>query len=209
MRDGIPWGRPTVDWIPLPPFGLGQRAVFVRALAQHVQMLDDGPDVVTRALVDALLSASGQGEQLSRLEFDVAVSTYFPAPWTPEAFASALDLHRPESDNPRLRGQTWRWHYDPQFEASPRPGGGWDITRNERGRIDRSSLAHDGDLVLEWMDVFTVRHHHIDFGDDRRDFVMKSLAPAVAAVRASDRAEQAYPVYEFWREHLREALNGV
>lgn len=206
MDQHIPWGRPTVDWIPLPPFGLGQRVVFVNALAQYVQMLDSGPDITTRALIDTLLSQTGAGEQLSRLEFDIAVSTFFPAPWTPEAFAEQLNLHRPQQFNPWATGNApWSWLFDPGFEARRLPGGGWNITRNERGKLSQYVLEHDGDLVLEWMDVFTRRTYSIETGD-RETFVMQSLAPAVTATRKADAAEQAYPVHEYWRAKLQDTL---
>ncbi|MDW4572594.1 hypothetical protein R8Z57_07350 [Microbacterium sp. M3] len=65
-------------------------------------------------------------------------------------------------------------------------------------------LEHDGDLVLEWMDVFTRRTYSIETGD-RETFVMQSLAAAVTATRKADAAVQAYPVHEYWREKLHDA----
>ncbi|MEU5875658.1 hypothetical protein AB0A73_29360 [Glycomyces sp. NPDC047369] len=39
----VPWGRPAVDSIPLPPFGTAEeRTRFTRALQLHVALVDDG-----------------------------------------------------------------------------------------------------------------------------------------------------------------------
>jgi len=96
-RDDVPWGRPVVDGIPIPPFAdAAAHRTYLRSLQTFVLLLDTGdPSAVTIALAATLEAelprAATDAPRLSALALSVSLSTFFPAPWTPEALALALD----------------------------------------------------------------------------------------------------------------------
>jgi hypothetical protein len=178
-RDDVPWGRPAVDGIPIPPFAdaathrtysrslqtfvllldAGEPQAASRSLQTFVLLLDAGePQAATIALAAALEAelarAATRAPRLSALALGVSLSTFFPAPWTPAALALALDGSG-YGTPVRSRGG-WSWGGDPDYTATrDRPG--WRIERRERGSLTHATLPDDGDLVLLWMDMFRSR----------------------------------------------------
>lgn len=147
-----PWGQVPNPEIPVPPFAPGEHTAFVQALIAHIEELEGASDSLAASrLVSALRTQATDGPELTTLEFDTASSTFFPAPWTPEAFAAAIEAVRPHPWNPEVVAYAWTWGFEPVETASPDERGGWNITSNERGNIHRSRLRHRGDLVLRWM----------------------------------------------------------
>ncbi|SDO30058.1 hypothetical protein SAMN04487848_0268 [Microbacterium sp. ru370.1] len=159
--DDVPWGRAPVDGIPLPPFAdAAEHGAYVRALQTFLLMLDrEEPSAATIALAAALeaelpRTAREVPERLSPLALRVSLSTFFPAPWTPEALALALDGF---GYGVPSRGRIgWVWGSDPDY-AARLTRQGWEIERHERGSRSHATLPHEGDLVLLWMDMFRNR----------------------------------------------------
>lgn len=204
----VPWGRPAVDSIPLPPFATpDEHAGFTRALQLHVALTDEGaPSLAAKVLAEAL-GRQGQGAELTPLELTVALSTFFPAPWTPAALAAALATR--DRFGPRDLGDgSWNWQYDPDFTAVPRPGGGWEVERHERGsRRAYASLEHEGDLVLMWMDHYQTRfaYPYAWRADER---AAAALAEPARAVRRAHAADTAKPYLANWRAEREQYLEG-
>ncbi|MFS0703785.1 hypothetical protein AB6N23_04615 [Cellulomonas sp. 179-A 9B4 NHS] len=166
----VPWGRPPVPDVPVPPFATRDEHVrFLRCLGVHVAASGvvplQRPDVVLLTLLqeeaDALRWQQGDHPvQPSALAMRIAVRTFFPAPWTPRALAESLratgvlGAQHVEADERRAR-----WGSDPTFAAERRDDGSWHVTRSERGSTRvYAELAGDDDLVL------MLQEHYVVFG---------------------------------------------
>jgi hypothetical protein len=202
----VPWGRPVVADIPLPPFATGaERQRFTRMLQLHVAMVDDGPSLAAKALAAALTTRGAPSSLLTALELEVALATFFPAPWTPAALAEALaQVHR---HAPRaLPGGRWDWDFDPVFTATPGERHGWEIERNERGTTSTGTLEADGDLVILWMDHFR-EHHPFPYGWRVDEAEARALAAAAKATREAHAADAALPYLANWRRERNAYLD--
>jgi hypothetical protein len=202
----VPWGRPAVASIPLPPFDSPAEHVrFTRALQLHVALADEGAPSLAAKVLAEVLGQQGQGAELSPLELTVALATFFPAPWTPAALAAVLAQRG--RFGPRETGDGgWNWEYDPDFTALPRPGGGWEVERHERGtRRPYATLEHEDDLVLMWMD-----HSHSRFaypyGWRADEGAAEALAEPARAVRRAHAADTAKPYLANWRAEREQYL---
>ncbi|MCC3765311.1 hypothetical protein K3N28_19815 [Glycomyces sp. TRM65418] len=202
----VPWGRPAVPEIPVPPFADAEaRGRFTRLLQLHVALVDEGTSLAAKILGAALTTRGPVSPQLTALELEAAMATFFPAPWTPAVFAETLG--RFHSHAPRaLSDGRWSWDVDPVFTASPREPQGWVIERNERGGISTQELESDGDLVLLWMEHFHLWHPfpyawRVDEAD------MRSLAPAARAAREVHAHDAALPYLANWRAEREAALD--
>ncbi|SDE13488.1 hypothetical protein [Glycomyces harbinensis] len=201
----VPWGRPAVASIPLPPFASpAHHQRFTRALQLHVALVDDGAPSLAAKVLGEALAGQGQGADLTRTELDAALSTYFPAPWTPAALAAVLAAH--DRFPPREQGGRWNWHYDPDFTATPREEGGWEIESHERGsrRVEMVLESHD-DLVLLWMDHFH-KHFLYPYGWRLDEPELNAFAAAAKAVRTAHAADAAKPYLRNWRTEREAAL---
>lgn len=210
MRDflpaDLPWGRPAVDSIPLPPFATAaEHDRFSRMLALHVALVDEGgPSLAAKTLCAALTPRGERPAELTAFELQVAMTTLFPAAWTPEILAehlAALDVRSPQA----LSEGRWTWDFDPHFIAAPRPGGGWTIERNERGSRSSQDLEHDGDLVILWMEWYSGRRSY-PFGYRVEDGDLTALADAARAVREVHASDVAFRYSEDWRDKRDAAL---
>lgn len=209
--EDVPWGRPAVDGIPLPPFrDAAAHRSYLLSLQTFIALLDEGePAPATIALLAALAAEiprddAGVSTQLSPLALDVSLSTFFPAPWTPKALAAALAVRGPFA--PRGGWGSWAWGGDPDYRAVAHRSG-WSIERHERGSRTRANLAHEGDLVLLWMDMFRNRFpypiaHMPSTGAESP----AALAAAARATRDAHAANTAMPYLQNWREERDRAL---
>ncbi|MFT2749360.1 hypothetical protein ACMT9U_07260 [Clavibacter sp. Sh2036] len=133
----------------------------------------------------------------------MSLTSWFPAPWTPEALADAL-VDVPYGGPTRTRGG-WRWMGDPDFTAVPADGGGWTVTRHERGMFDTVHLADDRDLVVLWLSHHRgTRGYPVAHSHDAADAV--ALAPASLAVIRSDAVDAEYAYRTIWRDERDRAL---
>ena len=208
-----PWGSPVVPGIPLPPFADdAEHRRFVRMLQTHLTLLDTGaPTLSTTALSLALDHASADadtdaGRWLTPLELATALTSWFPAPWTPSTLAETLGRVHHQPPTPHRTG--WEWSYDPQFRAAPNPRGGWTVTRHERGDVDTEQLASDRDLVVLWLDHFREKFafplaHVRDAADTA------TLAPATLAVLRADERDAAHAYRATWRAERDAALTAA
>jgi hypothetical protein len=212
-RDDVPWGRPAVDGIPIPPFAeAAAHRTYLRSLQTFVLLLDAGdPSAATIALAAALEAelprAATEAPRLSPLTLGVSMSTFFPAPWTPEALALALDGSGYGTPI-RTRGG-WSWGGDPDYTATRgRPG--WQIERQERGSRTYATLPDDGDLVLLWMDMFRGRFPYpIAHTPAGSVLPPEALAAAARATLAAHSVNVAMPYLQGWRrERDRAGGNG-
>jgi hypothetical protein len=212
-RDDVPWGRPVVDGIPIPPFAdAAAHRTYLRSLQTFVLLLDTGdPSAVTIALAATLEAelprAATDAPRLSALALSVSLSTFFPAPWTPEALALALDG---SGYGTPVRGRGgWSWGGDPDYTATRvRPG--WRIERHERGSRTHATLPDDGDLTLLWMDMFRSRFPYpIAHTPVSSVPPPEALAAAARATLAAHSANVAMPYLQSWREERdRAGANG-
>ncbi len=215
-RDDVPWGRASVDGIPIPPFAdAAEHRTYLRALQTFLLLLDrDEPSAATIALTAALeadlpRTATALPERLSPFALRVSMSTFFPAPWTPEALALALDGF---GYGTPVRGRGgWSWGGDPDY-AARLTRQGWQIERHERGSRSRATLPHEGDLVLLWMDMFRNRFPYpIAHVRDPAVPGPGSLAEAARATLAAHATNAAMPYLQNWireREEARDAGPG-
>ena len=210
LEDRAPWGSPVVPGIPLPPFAdEAAHTRYVRMLQTHLALVDGGgPELPTVALAVALerprFPAPGSDpRRLTPFELSVSLTSWFPAPWTPDALADAL-VDAPYG-GPRRTRDGWRWMGDPDFAATPARDGGWTVTRHERGDVETAHLADDRDLVVLWLS-----HHRGRFGyplaHAHDDADVAALAPASLAVIRSDAVDAAFPYRATWREERDRAL---
>lgn len=208
-RDDVPWGRPAVPGIPIPPFAdAAQHGSYLRSLQTFVALLDrQEPAPATIALL-AALAAEPQGPgPLSPLALRVSLATFFPAPWTPEALARALE--GAFSGSPAAVRGGWAWYCDPDYRAS-RAGDGWRIERHERGERTRATLPAHDDLVLLWMDMFRDRFPYpIAHVRSTSAASPADLAAAAAATLSAHAVNAAMPYLTSWRTEREEALAAV
>lgn len=205
-----PWGSPVVPGIPLPPFAdAAEHVRYVRMLQTHLALVDaGGPELPTIALTVALErprspAPGSDRRRLTPLELSVSLTSWFPAPWTPEALADAL-TDAPYG-GPRRTRAGWRWMGDPDFAAEPARGGGWTVTRHERGTVDTAHLADDRDLVVLWLSHHRGRYGYpLAHSHDAADAL--ALASASLAVIRSDAVDAAFPYRATWREERDGAL---
>ncbi|MFJ4159821.1 hypothetical protein [Microbacterium testaceum] len=208
----VPWGRPAVDGIPLPPFAdpVAHRS-YLLSLQTFVALLDEGgpaaPTVALLAALDAEIPRGSESEAtaLSPLALGVSLATFFPAPWTPDALADALGRGYGAPVGHRDR---WAWGGDPDYTAI-RHGEGWKIERHERGSRERGVLANHGDLVLLWMDMFRNRFPYpIAHTTSPASATPGDLAEAARATRLAHAANIAMPYLQNWRSERDGALNA-
>jgi hypothetical protein len=210
----VPWGRPAVPGIPVPPFADSQdHSLYLRILTLYVALVDEGaPSLSTKVLCEALERSWPQPPadpgELTRLELQVSLATFFPAPWTPASLARALTgLGRRDAPTGDDR-KGWKWGYDPDFTARRLDSGGWEIERHERGGRTARTLESEGDLVLLWMDHFSNRHP-FPFGYRFDEDAAGTLAAAAAAARGAHAVDTAYPYLKQWREQREEIVRGT
>ncbi|GAA3650582.1 hypothetical protein [Microbacterium marinilacus] len=208
--EDAPWGSPVDPTIPLPPFeDEGAHAAYARKLQLHLALVDGGaPSLSTVALSLALERPRRRPDDrdtqwLTPLELSVSLTSWFPAPWTPDALARSL---RPRSGAP-TRGSAgeWRWLDDPDFLAAPDGGAGWRIVRSERGTRTPEGLVDDRDLVVLWMAHFRGKFA-FPLGHGRDADEVRRLAVASAAVVEADEKDAAYPYRSSWRDERDAAL---
>ncbi|WP_136588058.1 hypothetical protein [Microbacterium hydrothermale] len=211
--DDVPWGRPSVDGIPVPPFAdAAAHRTYLRTLQTFLLLLDrDEPSAATIALAAALEAELTQAPReaptrLSPLALRVSLSTFFPAPWTPEALAAALNGF---GYGTPVRGRGgWSWGGDPDYAARPTRQG-WEIERHERGSFSHATLAHEDDLVLLWMDMFRNRFPYpIAHVADPAAPAPGSLADAARATLAAHATNVAMPYLQNWIRERDEARDG-
>lgn len=208
-----PWGSPVVARIPLPPFvDEAEHRRYTRMLQLHLALLDgSGPSLPSIALSTALdrtkTTADAEDTRwLTPLELSVSLTAWFPAPWTPQTLAQTLS--REHNDSPSLRGRRWVWFSDPDFSAEPIRGGGWTITRHERGDRVTEPLGDDRDLVVLWLAHFREKFGFpLGHSHDAAD--VAALAPASVAVITSDEVDAAFPYRSTWRAERDAALSAV
>lgn len=212
-RDDVPWGRAPVDGIPIPPFtDAAEHRTYLRALQTFLLLLDQGePSAATIALAAALEAELIQAPReaptrLSPLALRVSLSTFFPAPWTPEALAAALNGF---GYGTPVRGRGgWSWGGDPDYAARPTRQG-WEIERHERGSRTRATLPHEDDLVLLWMDMFRNRFPYpIAHVTDPAAPAPGSLADAARATLAAHATNVVMPYLQNWIRERDEARDG-
>ncbi|THV40940.1 hypothetical protein [Glycomyces buryatensis] len=179
-----PWGRPVVDDIPMPPFTTAAgHDRFTRLLQLHVALIDNlGQALSSKMLSNALEPTGPRSMKLTRLELEVAMATFFPAPWTPGALSDALHVFNRSAPN-TYGGGKWIWESDPHFIAEPRSPQGWEVERGERGRSSPElTLETDSDLVLLWMTHFTSQRPY-PYGWSVKETDVAMLAEAAQATR--------------------------
>ena len=202
-----PWGRPVIDDLPLPPFAsAADHDRFTKLLRLHLALVDDGgPSLSAKILSEALQPRGERAGHLTPLELQVAMATFFPAPWTPEALAVVIAATERGAPQP-LEGGRWNWMYDPDFTATPRSPHGWEIERHERGsRRTEMVLDHDGDLVLLWMYHFT-GHHPYPYGWRIEEADLAAVAEPARATRAVHDTDAARAYLAKWRSKREAAL---
>ena len=205
-----PWGSPVVPGIPLPPFvDEAEHRRYTRMLQLHLALIDGaGPSLPSIALSTALdrtrLIADADGTRwLTPLELSASLTTWFPAPWTPQTLAQTLA--RAHNDSPSLHGRRWVWFSDPDFRADPLAGGGWTITRHERGDRVSEPVSDDRDLVVLWLAHFREKFGFpLGHGHDAAE--VAAIAPSSLAVLAADEVDAAFPYRGNWRAERDSAL---
>lgn len=206
LNADVPSGREALADIPLPPFATAaDHRRYLDMLQLYLALLDPGAPAPSTVILNGALAdeawMAGPGA-LSPTALVASLSSFFPAPWTPDALAEALARR---NGAPVRQGDGWRWMGDPEFSATPRDGGGWEIVRFERGTVSKWVLTRDGDLVLLWMDHFRSRFS-VPFGRGYELTDAVSLAPAVRAARRAHEVNTAYPYLVSWRTERDEAL---
>jgi hypothetical protein len=154
----VPWGRPPFADVPLPPFATGaEHRRYLHLLMLYIALIDEETTALsTKALNEALHGGRQLAEpgQLTRMELQTSVTTFFPAPWTPVALARALAEH--EHSAPYERDGSWSLGSGPLLHRRTPTGRRLESrtertrpqiprTRASRGR--RPGAAVDGTLL--------------------------------------------------------------
>jgi len=212
----LPASVPTVARIPLPPFAdVATHRRYVRLLQLHLALLDPGNPTLTTIALNGALEArrrppSEEELWLSPLELSASLTSWFPAPWTPDALAATLAQVFDGAEArwyPSRVGSAWRWSDDPDFWAEP-DGEGWNVVRHERGSRETTRLANDRELVVMWLDHLRARFPFpLGHGVDEAD--LRALAPASAAVSAADERDARYPYRTNWLDARAAALDAI
>jgi hypothetical protein len=219
-RSGTPFGRPPVAGIPVPPFATSDEFNnFHIYLQLYLATLDEGdvtPATMTLLAVIERSRKQGIREEWKHPEphvLNIAVTTYFPAPWTP------LGIHRellttgvgfgtytvpwhvinPERD---FHENSLVWGSDPIFSAFRDDDGRWTVTKSERG-VDRVELssASDDDMVL-----YRQSFEHVfaaPFGWRYNPLAVQNLEPAADALRSAWADHSTYPYISSWNERAK------
>ncbi len=207
-NSGIPWGRPPVPALPVPPFADRHAArAFMANLSAYVALL--GGDVPVTPPTFALLSTVQQElDKNWALPFDplpspqiltVAMVTYFPAPWTPHGLNEvAYDVFVPDHWPQRTTPGHLGWNSDPYFSATRSDAGEWEVTASERGN-DRVAgrFSTDDDMVLYRMSF--ARGHPMPFGYEWDTSNVDALARAADTARAAWSRHAPLPYISNWR----------
>ena len=206
---GIPWGRPPVPDIAVPPFD-DRRAArsFVANLCAYVALLG-GVGPVSATTFALLTTVQREVDDIGRtVPFDplpsphvltLAMVTYFPAPWTPHGLNDVIgDVLTPRDRGRRTSASMMAWEIDPRFVAARSGSGDWEVTASERGR-DRlvGRIAGDDDMVLYRMSF--ARTHPMPFGWSWDDSNMDALERAAVAARTAWTAHAQLPYLADWR----------
>ena len=102
----------------------------------------------------------------------------------------------------------WSWGGDPDYAARPAQRG-WEIERHERGSFSHAMIAHEGDLVLLWMDMFRNRFPYpIAHVADPAAPALDSLSDAARATLAAHATNVAMPYLQNWIRERDDARNG-
>ncbi|MEU8895710.1 hypothetical protein [Nocardia sp. NPDC048505] len=185
-------------------------------LQLHIALVDEGsPSFASRVLIDLLGDKPGRWDaatldahprDLSRSELSIALCTFFPAPWTPAALAGALAKFRTDGHR-ETPGGGWTWGSEPEFVATPRSGGGWEIERRQSGSAAPvMTLDADDDLVMLWMSHF--RDRHAGFHQTLVRQGADEFAEPARAVRAAHAVDTSYPYLQSWRYEREEFLGA-
>jgi hypothetical protein len=164
---GIPFGRPPVAGIPVPPFAnIDEFHGFYVALQLYLATLDEGNVTLATTSLLRVVERSRQAGLRKGWDhpephvLDIAVSTYFPAPWTPLGIHQELltigvgygTIHGPEFEvKPErdFRDGRLAWGSDPIFDAVRDDEGRWTVTSSERGTtLVELNSVNDDDMVL-------------------------------------------------------------
>jgi hypothetical protein len=159
-KDKSPWGQKPVTDIPVPPFA-SEGEKFFRMLGLYVALLN-GPGSTVQPSTYAVVTLLEAGRNALRgvkewpapldpAALHLALTVFFPVPWTPHALAAAT------SAAPWDVGQDWglgtpdmiSWGFDPRFVARRLEDASWTVIKHSRG--NESSLAtprDDDDMVL-------------------------------------------------------------
>lgn len=210
---GIPWGRPPISSIPVPPFADQQSAAaFVADLCGYVALLGGGGpgggpvSPTTFALLttvqqefDIVRWGQTWAPLPSRHVLTLAMVTYFPAPWTPHGLTDVF--HDVLGQFPR-RGDSspgkLEWNSDPSFHATRSDAGEWEVMSYERGTWELvARLSTDDDMVLYRMSF--VNNHPLPFGWGWRWSDMDELERAAQAAQAAWAPRAEFTYLKNWR----------
>ncbi|NNC14102.1 hypothetical protein HII28_19805 [Planctomonas sp. JC2975] len=208
----LPSDAPVVAEIPLPPFAdTAEHRRYVRMLQLHLALLDDGDPAlstiaVSAALEDALARDTESDPWLTPLECSVSLTSWFPAPWTPEALARPLS--REHRDPPVFADGAWRWLFDPDFTARAGIDGGWEIIRHERGSRSVATVQTDRALTTLWMSHFRTKFA-FPLGHAVQPADLETLTQASIAVKTADATDAARPYRSSWRRMRDETITAT
>ena len=220
LDSSVPWGRKPVAGIPVPPFRTIEDArTFAIELAVYLAALgDDSPVAPSTFVLLAVLDLdfpqkTGAVQALpSPAALEVALMTYFPAPWTPHGLNDIIpDVFGPDmpyyGDPPgRSHPHSFGWGYDPAFDAVRDRHGHWTVTFFERGSSEIAArLDSDDDMALYRM-TFR-RGHPLPFGWGFNETRLPELDAAATAAREAWAVHAKLPYLVNWQEKLR-AVRG-
>jgi hypothetical protein len=143
-----------VAGIRVPPFRTeADYRTFVRMLAVHVALLDEGGvSPTTFALLEALETAALPGgrppDAVPAMVWQLAVRTFLPVAWTPHGLAEVIGwLPDPWQFHTREPGRL-QWEVDPRFDAVRGADGRWTVLRHERGDTRTYAEPVDDDAMV-------------------------------------------------------------
>ena len=207
---GVPWGRPPVPGIPVPPF-VDQAAAraFVENLCIYVAMLDDDGSVplttfglltVVHREWETARWACTFDPLPSRTVLTLAMVTYFPAPWTPAGLDDVMrQVMHPDLERRPVVPGILGWGSDPGFRAVRGAAGDWTVTSSERGTDSLAGrFAGDDDMVLYRMSF--ARSHPLPFGWGWDHSHADGLQRAATAARSAWSRHAELPYLSHWRD---------
>jgi hypothetical protein len=210
---GAPYGRPPVPGIAVPPFQtVDDYQSFHHGLQLYIACLDEEGVSLAAFTLDRLVERArlrGRYDVIAHPDphiLEIAVATFFPAPWTPLGIHTELgttgfgyDRNGYTNGGKDTEHSLWWGDGETHIEANREPDGSWSVIRWSRGVVNpEGTLASDDDMVLYRQTLDST--FPLPFGTRYNPAVVPPLEAAADKVRAAWAKHATYPYITSWTE---------
>jgi hypothetical protein len=216
---GAPFGRPPVSGIAVPPFETTDEYYsFHYWLQLYIACLDEEGVTLSTFTLDRLVERARRRGRYTLIThpdphvLEIAVATYFPAPWTPLGIHTELETTgfgvgtggETRETYGTARAFTWG-DSETHLTAHREDDGSWSVIRWSRG-VERleATLANDDDMVLYRQSQ--EYSHPLPFSGPYNPLSVPPLEAAAEKVRAAWARHTTYPYIASWVDRHTEQL---